>query len=77
LIEKFDRLSLRFASILSDGISDGSIRPVDVNVAAQMITAMINAASELHFYAPGLGPEAAGDHYVRPLFQGLLSPAVG
>lgn len=77
LMAKFDRLSHRFASILSDGVADGSIRPVDVNVGAQMITAMINAAAELHFFAPGLTPEAATDHYVRPLFQGLLSPPAG
>lgn len=75
LIERFDRLSLRFASILSDGVADGSIRPIDVNVGAQMITAMINAAAELHNFAPDLTPEAAADHYVRPLFEGLLSPA--
>jgi AcrR family transcriptional regulator len=73
LMAKFDRLSHRFASILCDGVADGSIRPVDVNVGAQMITAMINAAAELQFWTPGLGPEAATDHYVRPLFQGLLS----
>ena len=75
LMAKFDRISHRFAAIISDGIGDGSIRPIDVNVAAQMITAMINAAAELHYFAPGLTPEAAADHYVRPFFQGLLSPA--
>jgi AcrR family transcriptional regulator len=74
LVRQFDRLSLRFASIISDGIADGSMRPVDVNVGAQMITAMINASAELHLWAPGLTPETAAAHYVRPLFEGLLSP---
>lgn len=77
LMAKFDRLSRRFASILSDGIADGSIRPVDVNVGAELITGMINAAAELHDFAPGLTPEAATDHYVRPLFEGLLSAPAG
>lgn len=77
LIEGFDRLSLRFASILSDGIADGSVRPIDVNVGAQMITGMINAAAELDNFAPDTTPETAADQFVRPLFQGLLSPAVG
>lgn len=71
LMAKFDRISLRFASILSDGVADGSIRPVDVNVGAQMLTGMINAAAELEFWAPGLTAPAAADHYVRPLFEGL------
>lgn len=74
LVRQFDRISHRFASIISDGIADGSIRPVDVNVAAQMITAMINASSELTTWVPGLTPQSVAAHYVRPLFEGLLSP---
>jgi AcrR family transcriptional regulator len=75
LIERFDRISYRFASILCDGIADGSIAPVDVNVASQVISAAINAAAELHYWAPGLEPQMAVSHYVRPLFEGLTSPA--
>jgi AcrR family transcriptional regulator len=73
LMAKFDRLSLRFASILSDGVADGSIRPLDVNVGAQMITGMINAAAELEYWAPGLTAEAAAEHYVRPLLEGMAA----
>jgi hypothetical protein len=50
---------------------------VDVNIAAQMVTGAINAAAELHYWAPGLTPEAVVDHYVRPLFEGLMSPPRG
>lgn len=74
LLEGFDRLTLRFASIICDGIADGSLRPVDVNIAAQTLTAAINAAAELHDWAPGLTTETVVDHYVRPVFEGLLSP---
>jgi AcrR family transcriptional regulator len=77
LLEKFDRLSLRFASILCDGVADGSIRPIDVNIGAQMITGMINAAAELDHWTPGLTADAAADHYVRPFFEGLISPPAG
>lgn len=73
LLAKFDRISGRFASLISDGIADGSLRPIDVNVGAQMITAMINAAAELHYWTPGMDPKASADLYVRPLFQGLLA----
>lgn len=77
LIQKFDRVSHRFASILSDGVADGSLRPVDVNTAAQMITTAINASAELHYWAPGLVLETAADHYLRPLFMGLASSTKG
>ena len=77
LMDRFNRLSNRFASIMCDGMADGSIRPVDVSVAAQMITAAINAAAELQYWAPGLTPQTVVDHYVRPLFEGLGSPPAG
>lgn len=77
LVHELDRITHRFASILCDGIADGSVAPVDVNIAAQLITGAINAAAELTDWAPGLPPEAVVDHYVRPLFEGLTSPVAG
>jgi len=38
-------------------------------------TGMINAAAELHDWAPDLTAAAATDHCVRPPFQGLLRPS--
>ncbi|MGH6971816.1 MAG: TetR/AcrR family transcriptional regulator, partial [Caulobacteraceae bacterium] len=43
LFAEFGRISMSFASIISDGIADGSVRPVDPHIAAQMITTTINA----------------------------------
>lgn len=73
LIGKFDRISDRLAAIISDGVADGSIRPVDPNIAAQMLSAMINAAAELGDWTPGMAPDQAAAIYVRPFFEGLLS----
>ena len=71
LLNQLRRITIRLASILCDGIADGSIRPVDTSVAAQMITAAINAASEVTYFLPdGQGPDTAS-HYVRTLFAGL------
>jgi len=75
LLQRFDRLSYRLASILCDGIADGSATPVDVNITSQVISSAINAAAELHYWTPGVPPQAVVDHYVRPLFEGLCSPA--
>ncbi|WP_374470623.1 TetR/AcrR family transcriptional regulator [Phenylobacterium sp.] len=75
LTREFDRISLRIASVICDGIADGSIRPVDVNVAGQLVTGMINAAADLKHWAAELTPDDVAARYVRPLFEGLLSPA--
>mgnify|MGYP001945834152 CR=1 FL=1 len=73
LIKEFERVSGRFSLVCSDGIADGSLRPVNASISAQMITAMINASAELHFWAPGVTTENGAAIYARPLFEGLLT----
>jgi len=75
LLAGFDRSSLRISSVVSDGIADGSVRPIDAQAAAQVIAGSINSASELPYWVPGLTPENALDLYLKPLFLGLFSPA--
>ena len=74
MLEKIDRIGLRFSSIVCDGIADGSIRPVDSAIAAQMISGAVNAAAELHFFAPGVTAATVARHYLRPLFAGFAAP---
>lgn len=71
VLDKIHRISLRFSSIVSDGIADGSIRPVDTAITAQMLTGAVNAVAELHFWAPGVTADTVGEHVIRPLFAGL------
>jgi AcrR family transcriptional regulator len=73
LLKEFDRASGRFSLVFSEGIADCSLRPVDAAIAAQMITALINAAAEIHAWAPGISQQNVARAYARPLFQGLLS----
>ena len=70
-IQKLHRITMRFSSIVGDGIADGSIRPVDAFIAAEMITGAVNAAVELRFWAPGISAEAVSHYYLKPLFAGL------
>lgn len=73
LVKEFDRASGRFSLVFSDGIADSSLRPVDAAIAAQMITALVNAAAEVHNWAPGISQQNIARAYARPLFQGLLN----
>ncbi len=69
------RLTLRFGDMLNDGLTDGSVRPCNVRVAAEMITAMINSAEELGRWVRKATVENAAELYVRPLLCGLLMPS--
>jgi AcrR family transcriptional regulator len=62
----------RFASIISDGIADGSIRPIDPSIAAHMINSMLNAAASLPIWVPGLEAQEASELFARPLLTGVL-----
>ena len=73
MIEQSGRLSDRFAAMISDGVSERSLRPVDPFIAAQMLTASLNAAADLPILLRGVSPRLAVDFYARPFFTGLTS----
>jgi AcrR family transcriptional regulator len=68
-----NRVSDRFASMISDGIAEGSIRPVDPFIAAQMLNATLNAGAELGFWVPGVTQKAAPAVFARPMLMGVFS----
>ena len=68
-----NRVSDRFASMISDGIAEGSIRPVDPAIAAQMLNATLNAGAELGFWVPGVTQKAAPAVFARPMLMGVFS----
>lgn len=68
---RMNRISDRFAHFIVDGMSDGSIRPVDPVVAGQLINPMINGGSDLVQWARGISVNEAVDYYIHPLFVGL------
>ncbi|UHC18805.1 TetR/AcrR family transcriptional regulator [Methylobacterium currus] len=70
-----NRLTERFGFCLVDGMVDGSVRPHDAGIAAQLVSSMVNAAAELPAWVPGVTPDNAADLYARPLFLGLFAPA--
>ena len=73
MVQQSNRISDRFASMISDGIAEGSIRPIDPFIAAQMLNATINAGAELGFWVPGVSQKAAPAVFARPLLMGVFS----
>jgi AcrR family transcriptional regulator len=72
MVQQSNRVSDRFASMISDGIAEGSIRPVDPFIAAQMVNATLNAGAELDFWVPGVSQKAAPAVFARPLLMGIF-----
>lgn len=72
--EKMSQITRRFGDMLNDGIIDGSIRPCNVGIAGEMLSAMINSAEELQRWVPAATTENAADLYVWPFMFGLSRP---
>lgn len=74
-MQHLDQLTERFGLFIIDGMNQGRFRAVDASIAARQVAAMINAASELTWWVPGVGQDNAVRLYVRPLFVGILARA--
>ena len=72
MVERSNRVSGRFAGMISDGIAERTIRAVDPFVAAQMLNATLNASSSVGTMLPGVTPAEAAGLYARPLLMGLF-----
>lgn len=72
MVERSDHVARRFAGMMIDGISEGSVRAVDPLVASQTLVAMLNAAYELHNWADALAPADAIGLYASTLAFGLF-----
>lgn len=71
-VEHANRVSDRFASMISDGIAEGSIRPVDPVIAAQMLNATLNACADLGALVPDVRPKAAPAVFAKPMMMGVF-----
>ena len=68
-----NRVSMRFAAMISDGVAEGSLRAVDPAIASQMITAALNASMELSFWVPELDRARAARLFARPMLMGVFT----
>jgi AcrR family transcriptional regulator len=73
LVTTMSRLSFRYTHFIVDGIKDGSLRPVDQVIAAQLVSSTVDAAAELQRWVPSADAQSAPDLFARPLFFGLFA----
>jgi hypothetical protein len=73
LLAELRRLSAKTAGLIADGIIDGSLRPVDPVIAADLVLGMTNAGVELDKWAPGTDADNAAELFVQPLMTGVFS----
>jgi AcrR family transcriptional regulator len=73
MVERANRLSERFAAMISDGVAEGSLRAVDPMIAAQMLNATLNAAADLRRGPASVTQAEVAELYARPMLMGLLS----
>jgi AcrR family transcriptional regulator len=73
MLAQWSRISDRFSAMISDGIAEGSLRPVDPVIAAQLLNATLNAAASLMNVVSGAAREEAASLYAKPMLMGLFS----
>lgn len=76
MIDRSNRIARRFAGMLSDGIAEGSIRPIDPLVASQALMALQNAAFDMRSWAATMPREKAVAYYASTLAFGLFDDRV-
>ena len=72
MLIRFQQIAHSFAGLISDGIADGSLRPVDPLLAAHVLMVAFNSAVPL---APRIAPEetqAVMEDYVRATLLGFF-----
>jgi AcrR family transcriptional regulator len=72
MLNRRSRSSDRFSAMISDGIAEGSIRPVDPVIAAHMLNATLNAVASARFQKD-IGEDDVVDLYAKPMLMGLFS----
>lgn len=77
VFEESTRLARRYAGMMMDGIAEGTVRPVDALIAAQMILSMVNSAYDARGWAKRLAPEDAKTLYASTIISGLFGGVGG
>lgn len=74
VIDRSNRMARRFAGMMIDGITEGSVRPVDPLIASQAMMGALNSAYDLRNWIQRVPPNQAFTYYASTLAYGLFTP---
>jgi AcrR family transcriptional regulator len=72
MVDRSNRIARRYAGTISDGVAEGSCRPVDPLIAAQALMALQNAAFDMRKWAATMPPDRAVALYASTLLFGMF-----
>jgi AcrR family transcriptional regulator len=72
MIDRSNRIARRFAGTIADGIAEGSCRPVDPLIAAQVLMAIQNAAFDMRNWARTMPRDRATAMYASTVMFGMF-----
>jgi hypothetical protein len=72
MLVRFQQIALSFAGLVSDGIAEGSIRPVDPLLAAHVMMVAFNAGNSLDPRGRPGDTTGVMETYVRPALTGVF-----
>lgn len=76
MVARSNRIARRYAAMISDGITEGSIRAIDPLIAAQALMALQNAAFDMRKWASAMPRPHAIAFYASTLAFGLFDDRV-
>lgn len=76
MVDRSNRIARRFAGTLSDGIAEGTIRPLDALIASQAMMAFLNAAFDMRKWAWSMPRDRATAFYASTLMFGMFDDRV-
>ncbi|WP_315760049.1 TetR/AcrR family transcriptional regulator [Sphingomonas sp. Y38-1Y] len=72
MMDRSNRIARRFAGTISDGVAEGSCRPVDALIAAQALMALQNAAFDMRSWSRTMPRDRAVALYASTLMFGMF-----
>ena len=73
VLDRSNRMARRFAGMMIDGITEGSVKAIDPLVASQMLMGTLNSAYDLRDWIQGVSPQTAFAYYGSTIAYGLFA----